>query len=119
MAAPSAGASAHFVRRNGTPATSAWICIQSSDLVAPPATTTSSGSNPASRIASNTSLVPKDTPSRMARYTCARPCLRVRPANTPRLSASTCGVRFPWRCSCTHSPSHPIGIAAAAAFMSS
>mmetsp|Transcript_15996 Transcript_15996/g.62248 ORF Transcript_15996/g.62248 Transcript_15996/m.62248 type:complete len:237 (+) Transcript_15996:618-1328(+) len=116
---PSAGASAHLVRLNGIPATSAWICSQRSDRVAPPATTTDSGRYPFARIASKMSLVPKEIPSRMERYTCARPCRSVRPETTPRDSGSTCGVLFPCRCSCITRPSHPGGISAAAALTSS
>mmetsp|Transcript_10650 Transcript_10650/g.30267 ORF Transcript_10650/g.30267 Transcript_10650/m.30267 type:complete len:201 (+) Transcript_10650:1056-1658(+) len=119
MAHPNAGASGHSVTITSQFVTSACICSQNLDRVAPPAMTMVSIFVPFFRMVSTTALVPKHIDSNIARNMCARECFNVKPVKQPFDSASTCGVRLPWKWSKATKPSHPIGISSASLNISS
>ncbi len=119
MAQPSEGASATSGTSTGRRAVSAWICSHSGERVAPPPAVISVIGKPAWPMRSRMARVPKPMPSITARNTCAGVCARVRPVMAPRDSGSVCGVRLPWKWSCTSTPSAPGGSAAASAFRAS
>ena len=87
MAQPRAGASATSVSSMGAPIVSAWICSQSGELEAPPASTMRFGVKASPKL-SVMRRVPRQMPSMMARKTWAGVCFSVSPVMAPRDSAS-------------------------------
>ena len=81
----------------------------------PPVSSTWLGDSPSSWRIESESRSAKQTPSSTARVMCARVCARLSPRNAPRIDASRCGVRSPWRYGRKVTPSAPGGMRSASA----